>query len=306
MMEKIVFALITVMIIFLLPPLLDGISRKVKAKIQYRVGASIFQTYYDLQSLLNMEPILPTERLAFRIAPYIAFASALAAALLLPFGSFVPVAFTGDFFVFLYVLAMFSVAMMIAGFSVNNSYTNAGANREMMLILSIEPVLGVAIGVFALNAHSLSIGGIPLNITFTPSLILAYVLLAYAVYVEGGFIPFDIAEAETEILEGPLCEYSGRLLGMFKWAMLIKRLALLWLFVSFLVLPIMKNIIDITTFTGGLATLAVQLIVLFIIYSIIAIIEASNARLRIDQAIRQNTRVFLAGLVVLLIAALGW
>ncbi|NJE11523.1 respiratory chain complex I subunit 1 family protein [Thermococcus sp. LS2] len=304
--QKIVFALITIAIIFFLPPLLDGISRKIKAILQWRQGGPILQTYYDLQSLLSMEPILPTERLAFRIAPYIAFASALSAALVLPFGNFVPVRFTGDFFVFLYVLAMFSVAMMIAGFSVNSTYTNAGANREMMLILSIEPVLGVAIGIFALNAHSLSISGIPLNLTFTPSTILAYVLLAYAVYAEGGFIPFDIAEAEPEILEGPLCEYSGKLLGIFKWSMLIKRLALLWLFVSFLVIPIIRDFIDISTFAGGLVVLVAQLVAVFVLYAIIAIIEASNARFRIDQAIRVNSKVFMASLVVLIIAALGW
>nr|WP_234394465.1 NADH-quinone oxidoreductase subunit H [Thermococcus piezophilus] len=73
-LEKIAFAAVSLMIIILLPPLLDGISRKIKATVQERQGPSVFQTYYDLSSLLSMEPMLPTDRLGFLIAPYVAFA----------------------------------------------------------------------------------------------------------------------------------------------------------------------------------------------------------------------------------------
>ena len=302
--ERITFSFIAVCLILFLPPLLDGIARKVKAKIQLRQGASIFQTYYDIITFLSMEPVYPTERLSFRLAPYIAFASAVSAALVLPYGRVIPVSFTGDIFVFLYVLAMVSIAYMIGGFSLNNTYTNTGANREMMIILSIEPVLGVAIGTFALNAHTLRMGAIPFAVTFTVSVLLAYALLAYSVYVEGGFIPFDVAEAEQEILEGTFCEYSGYLLGIFKWALMIKRFALLWLLSSFVSIPLVRNVANGTL--GGALILLTQLTVLFLLYAGIAVIESMNARLRIDHIIRKNAGVFLCSLAVLALAALGW
>ena len=302
--ERITFSFIAVCLILFLPPLLDGIGRKVKARIQLRQGPSILQTYYDLMTFLSMEPVYPTERLAFRLAPYIAFASAVSAALVLPYGRVIPVSFTGDIFVFLYVLAMVSIAYMIGGFSLNNTYTNTGANREMMMILSIEPILGIAIGVFALNAHTLRIGAMPFALTFTVSVLLAYGLLTYSVYVEGGFIPFDVAEAEQEILEGTFSEYSGYLLGIFKWALMIKRFALLWLLSSFILIPLVRNVPS--GILGGVEILVAQLMVLFLLYAGIAVIESMNARLRIDHVIRRNTGVFLCSLAVLLLAVLGW
>ncbi|HIP74820.1 MAG TPA: hydrogenase [Thermococcus paralvinellae] len=305
MIEKVAFAVISLVVLLLLPPLLDGISRKIKAILQARQGPSLLQTYYDISSLLSMEPMLPTDRLGFIVAPYVAFAAALSAGLVLPFGNFIPVAFTGDIFVFLYVLAIFSISMMIAGFLVNNTYANAGANREMMIILSVEPILGVALGIFALKTHSLSISGILMNLTLTPSVILAFIFLAYFIYVECAFIPFDVAEAETEILEGPFVEYSGRLLGIFKWAMLIKRVVLIWLFVSFLVLPIMKNIVDITSLHGAVVTLIAQLVMLFLFYAMSAVIEATTARMKITPILKQNTIIFAAGLIALAIASVG-
>ncbi len=280
-------------------PILNGIGRKVKAKVQMRQGPSILQTWYDLASLLSMEAILPTDRPSFRLAPYVALASAIAAATVLPYGGLSPLRFSGDFFVFLYVVAMVSIAYIVAGFSLPSTYTNAGANREMMMVLSIEPVLGIAIGILALNSHSLCLSYMPLHLHASPSIFLAIGLLAYAVYVEGGFVPFDAAEAETEILEGTLCEYSGRLLGIFKWAIMVKRFVLLWLLGSFIVLPL----------TGGFpgwTVFLLQLIVVLAIYFAAVTVETYNARLRIDQAIRMNTKVFLASLVILLIASLGW
>ncbi|ALM75671.1 respiratory chain complex I subunit 1 family protein [Thermococcus barophilus] len=304
MIERAILGLVAITIIMFLPPLLDGIARKIRATLQARQGPPIFQTYYDLASLLSMDSNSPTDRFGFMIAPYVAFAAALAAGFVLPFGNFIPVAFTGDLFVFLYVLAISSIAFMMAGFLVENTYANAGANREMMIILSIEPVLGIAIGVLALKSGTLSISGIPLNLTFAPSVLLALALLAYAVYVECAFIPFDIAEAETEIIEGPLAEYSGRLLGIFKWAMLIKRVTLIWLFSGIVVLPFFKDVLSTTL--GSIAALLCQLVVLFVFYALAAVIEATSARLKIIQAIKQNTIVFVLGIVVLAMASVGW
>ena len=67
--ERIAFSFIAVCLILFLPLLLDGVARKIKAKIQLRQGAPILQTYYDLVTFLSMEPVYPTERLALGWLP---------------------------------------------------------------------------------------------------------------------------------------------------------------------------------------------------------------------------------------------
>jgi len=290
-----------------MPLLLDGISRKIKARIQYRRGPPILQTFYDVAKLMRLRSVVPTDRRIFVLAPYIAFASALSALTTLPMGNVQPISFTGDIFVFLYVLAMVSVSMMLAGFSVNNAYANIGANREMMLVLTIEPVLGVGIGILALLTGSLSmltlmirIAGLSLyKLVFV---IAAYALLGYATYVEGGFIPFDIAEAETEILEGTLCEYSGRLLAMFKWGLLIKRFALVWLYSSLIIEPLM-SLVRADPCSKFVSTFFLQLAMAVVIYLLASVGEALNARYRIDHVISMNTKAFFASLAILALTA---
>ncbi|AEH24789.1 respiratory chain complex I subunit 1 family protein [Pyrococcus yayanosii] len=305
MIEKAIFGISSLLIILALPPLLDGISRKIKATIQERQGPPILQTYYDLASLLSMEPTLPTDRLGFILAPYVALAAVISAGMLLPYGNFTPIAFSGDIFVFVYVLGIFSVSLMMAGFLVNNTYANAGANREMMLILGVEPILGIAVGIMALKEGTLSISGLAFNLTPNLAMLLILAFLGYWSYVECAFIPFDIAEAETEILEGPLVEYSGRLLGLFKWALLAKRVVLTWFFASMLSIPILKNYVDVSTLIGGVVIFIVQLALLIILYALSAVIEATTARMKVIQALRQNTIIFVIGLILLVLASLG-
>ncbi len=290
-----------------MPLILDGISRNIRAILQFREGPkTILQTLYDISSLLDMDSNSPTNRLGFILAPYLAFASIIIASLILPYGSFTIVSFSGDIFVFLYTIAMVSISMIITGFIVNNPYANIGANREAMLILTIEPVLGIGIASLALKTYSLSITGIISGLTPTISLILVYVVLAYAVYVECGFVPFDIAEAETEILEGPLVEYSGRLLGLFKWALLIKRFVLIWFFSSLLILPFVGYTPLILSPWKGLLVFLLQLLTSILVYCTYIMVEAFNARLRIDQIFKLNIKIFLLGLIAFIITAMGW
>jgi len=279
-----------------LPPLLDGIARKVRAMIQNRVGPSIFQTWYDIITLLSMESILPTASLAFRLAPYVALASAICMALMLPYGSDAIINFGGDLIAFIYVFTLFSAALVFGALSVDNSYSHAGANRELTLSLVFKPLFAITIGIFALKTGSLSITEIARSISPSLSIIGAYLLLLYVTYVESGFIPYDIAEAETEILEGPLTEYSGRLLGLFKWALQIKRFAMIWLFASFVALPVAE----------GAIAFVLQLLVFLLTYLLMVTYESLNARYRLDQATRQGMKGIVIGVVLMIIAWLGW
>ena len=287
-----VLALIMVPII---APLLDGLSRKLKAVIQHRVGPPVTQTWYDFLSWLPVEPVYPTDSLIFRLAPYLTFASAVAMLLFLPFEKTL-LAFQGDAIAFLYFFAMMSAFIILGAISVNSTYTQAGASREVTLSLAFKPAFGIVLGVFALKTGSLSISAMASSLPMGLSTILGLCLLAYLVYVESGFIPYDIAEAETEILEGVLSEYSGRLLVLMKWALLIKRFAMLWLLSSFLVLP----------FVNGLAGLIGQVLVFIAVFIAMTTYEALNARYIIGQAVKKGLFATLLGVVILLIAYAGW
>ncbi|ALM74615.1 respiratory chain complex I subunit 1 family protein [Thermococcus barophilus] len=286
---------LALIIVPIIVPLLDGLSRKLKAAIQHRVGPPITQTWYDFLSWLPVEPIYPTDSLIFRLTPYLTFASAIAMLLFLPFGN-APLAFEGDAIAFLYFFAMMSAFIILGAMSVNSTYTQAGASREITLSLAFKPAFGIVLGVFALKTGSLSIVTMASSLPMNISTLLSLCLLAYLVYVESGFIPYDIAEAETEILEGVLSEYSGRLLVLMKWALLIKRFAMLWLLSSFIVLPFVK----------GLEGLIGQVMVFMAIFIAMTTYEALNARYTINQAVRKGLYATLLGIVVLLIAYAGW
>ena len=300
---KVGFELVGILIIFLLPPYLDGIARRVKARLQYRRGPPLMQTWYDLQKLFNLPSVKPTKSLLFTAAPFLALASAISAALLLPYGNVIPVDFGFNLVVFFYVILMVSVFLILGGLSVQNAFSHIGATREAQLILTVEPLIAILYGVLAYNAGSLNIADIIANLHLTPSLVLAYIVLAYALYVESGFVPFDVAEAEQEVIGGPLGEYSGRLLGVFYYAIHIKRFALLWFFVSLLTMPWIGPI---NSPERAALVLALQFILTVAFYPIIAALEATNARLRIDQVVKMNVRMFFAGLVILGMAFMGW
>ena len=300
---KLAFSLAGALITLFLPPYLDGIARRVKARLQYRRGPPLMQTWYDLNKLFALPSVKPTRSALFTWAPFLALASAIIAALLLPYGNVVPINIGFNLVVFFYVILMVSVFLMLAGLTVQNAFSHLGSAREMQLILTVEPLIAILYGVLAYNAGSLNISDIIANLHLTPSLVMTYVLLAYALYVESGFMPFDIAEAEQEVIGGPLSEYSGRLLGVFYYAIHIKRFALLWFFVSLLVLPWVGPI---NTTLKAAEVLAVQFLLTVALYPVIASLEATNARLRIDHVVKMNTRAFFAGIAILAIAFMGW
>ncbi|MCE4606748.1 MAG: respiratory chain complex I subunit 1 family protein [Desulfurococcales archaeon] len=298
----ILFGVIGALIVFIVPPYLDGISRRVKARIQYRIGPPLSQTWYDLRKLFGLPSVLPTDSGLFKWAPYLALASALTAAFMLPFGGYALFNYSNNLIVFFYVVVMVSVFLMLAGFSVQNAFSHIGSTREMTLLLTVEPLLAVVYGVFAYNSGSLNILGIAMNLKPTVSLVLAYIVLFYALYMESGFVPFDVAEAEQEVIGGPLAEYSGRLLGVFYYAIYIKRFTLLWLFSTFIVLPFCKPL----TPEKAAIALPLQLLIVFGLYPVIASLEATNARLRIDHIVKTNVKVFFISLAILAMAFVGW
>jgi formate hydrogenlyase subunit 4 len=293
-------AVINAGLALLLSPLLEGIMRKLRARIHSRIGPPIVQPYYDLLKLLGKEDLRAGDPwLGF--APILALASTLTASLLIPLGGEAPLAGAGDLLVFLYFVGISAVAVIFMGMVSWSPYGFLGSSREMMIYLSVEPVLFITLITAAVHARSLKLYDLVLwNHAMGPQISMVIAAIAFFLVLQAqlGRLPFDIAEAETEIMGGPSIEIGGPKLALFKWNVHAKLLIFTAVFVEvFIPWPKIFQIVPDLGLTLG----KVLLIVL-----VVAGIDAVNPRLRIDQAIVfffGVTMVSLAGLALALVGS---
>jgi formate hydrogenlyase subunit 4 len=297
---NIVIGIFNVLLVLLAAPLLDGILRKVRARIHSRQGPPILQTYYDLAKLMVKEDQSGANSFLFNAAPVVGFGSVLAAALFVPMGGVVPLGFSGDILVLIYILTIAPLCLCLGGMASGSPYAYVGSNREIMLLIVVEPVLAVALITAAIKAQSLVLAncidryaaGVP-----EISLIIGAIAFFLILQPESSKVPFDLAEAEQEIMEGPLIEYSGRKLALMKWSFYSKQIVLVALLVgAFFPWPR----------TGFLAVdVFVTLIKIFVGAVLVEVIAQVFARLKIKQAIQYFTIVIAVALTGLILAVMG-
>jgi formate hydrogenlyase subunit 4 len=125
---------------------------------------------------------------------------------------------------------------------------------------------------------------------------LGVMLLSFQAFVAR--VPFDISEAETEIMEGPLMEYSGPKLAIFKYAQMAKLVVFSGLFIGLFV-PWGSDLV----FPFGWILFWVKVLILVLMVTVLA---ATHARYRIDQAIRYFAALLAVGVVALILASNGF
>jgi formate hydrogenlyase subunit 4 len=292
--------LLNVVLALFLSPFCEGIMRKLRAAIHSRIGPPITQPYWDLLKLLGKEDLRSTGGVAYASLPALTLGSLLLLATLIPMGTAAPLAFAGDMIVVLYVAAMSAVLIMLTGFASASPYASIGSSREMMMLLSVEPILAIALVVGAFKAKTLALGGIATwQVQNGPSISMAIGGVAFflALQAQAGKLPFDIAEADQEIMGGPLVEQSGPRLALFRWGMWTKQLVLTFLLVEvFCPWPRLGiHLLDL------MMTIAKVLIVLVLV----AVLDVVNPRLRIDQAMGYFVRVAFSSLAALAFAVIG-
>jgi formate hydrogenlyase subunit 4 len=198
------------------------------------------------------------------------------------------------------VAAISAVLLMLTAFGSGSPYASVGSSREMMMMLSVEPVMVVALVVGALKAGTLATGGIIVwQLEHGPTISMAIAGIAFflALQAQAGKLPFDIPEADQEIMGGPLIEQSGPRLALFRWAMWSKQFVLAVLLVEvFLPWP----------GTGVFALdLLLTLVKAFVVLVVVALVDAVNPRLRIDQAMGYYLRVAFSSIAALAFAVIG-
>lgn len=227
--------------------LLCGIDRKLVARMQKRVGPPVLQPFYDFFKLCGKECIVPAaaSRTMFLMAPLVGLAALVVIQLFIPVFTFTAFSQVADIIVILYLLLIPAMSAMLGGAASGSPYAGVGLSREMVTIISCElPLVLVLLSVAKTVGDAMGTGlcfsltDIALYQAANGSLILKASMIPAAAAMlliipgETGNHPFDAAEAETEICEGMLAEYSGAPLGVYKLNHAIKMLTLTSLFVA--------------------------------------------------------------------------
>lgn len=280
--------------------LMAGIDRKLVARMQRRVGPPILQPWYDFVKCCAKETIIPrcAKKAIFIGAPYLGLACLIVIALFIPVGSFGS-AFTAgaDLVVILYLLTIAGVTLIIGASSTGSPYAGVGLSREMVAMISYElPFVLVLLAVGRVAGADSGLG-----CTFSLSTIAAYqaangpliahwalipaaIAMLLVIPCEVGSHPFDIAEAETEICEGALAEYSGHPLGVFRLSHYVKMYIMTALFCAMF-------LGGITVGLAGTVGVVVDVLIFLVLCGVVSFIcmtlpHAVCARLRVEQVFK--------------------
>ena len=299
----IVAGVLNVGVVLLVAPLCQGVLRKVTARVQSRQGPPLAQPYFDLLKLLGKEDIESGQSPGMqRFAAYLSLATVLTVACLVPMGFVAPMNRAGDVILLIYLLTLCGVCTVLAGLAAGSPYSLIGISREMMSMIALEPLFAIALIVGAVHTGSFrldtvlrgsvySTGGVP----WSGVIMLGVILLSFQAFVHRE--PIDISEAETELMEGPLMEYSGPKLALFKYAQMAKLVIYSALFVSLFV-PWGSALI----FPFGWLLFWAKVLALVLLVTLVA---ATHARYRIDQALRFFASLLAVALVALVLARYG-
>jgi NADH-quinone oxidoreductase subunit H len=249
--------------------------------------------------------VLPrgAQAVGFLAAPLLSIVGATLAAVIVFRALFAPSAgFMGDLIVLVYLSALPAIALIIGGASSRSPFGAIGASREMSMVLAYE--VGFLLAIITVVVKTGSIRFVDIlayqsqhgSIAWSLSGILALVVLLLCLQAKLGFLPFDISEADTELIGGPLAEYSGVGLALFK----ISR-AMMFFF-----LPVFAVLLFLGPVEGTFLSILAFIVKLLAVLVLLILIKTTHARLRLDQALSFFwSRVAVTGLIALGLALIG-
>ncbi|MCX8187924.1 MAG: NADH-quinone oxidoreductase subunit H [Nitrososphaeria archaeon] len=294
----------------------EWVDRKLYARLQNRVGPhlagpfGIFQPIADLIKLLSKEDIVPAaaDKFLFTFTPIIAPTLILFGCMFLPIaGPSGIISINGDLIILIALMSLFTVIIYLAGEGSNNRLASIGATRAALQLVGYEIPLTLALLCGAISARSLSLRGIVEAQTSYGSWIIAGPqIIGFAIFIvtaqaEMERTPFDIPEAEQEIVAGWSVEYGGRRLALFRLSRDLELFLLSGLGATvFLGGPSGPLIQGLEPFLHTIYFIAKSVVVLVIF----TIFRAIFARLRIDQALSFSWR-YLMPLAILLVIITG-
>lgn len=260
------------------------VDRKVSARFQYRVGPPFLQNFNDFFKLLGKETIIVKDGIhsLFIAAPFAAFGVLVVLSAIVGVALFFNAGFAADIIVIMYMMMVYSIMIILGGSATGNVYSSLGAGREIKLLLADELAFILIILVPVVKSgfqlqltNILEFQAINGAIVGSVSGTIAFLVGIICIQAKMTLPPFHIPEAETELVEGPLMEYSGPPLAFWKLNQLI----------MYVVMPFLLILLFLGGFNlEGIGILWAVLKYLLIVVLMI-IIKNTNPRIRIDTAL---------------------
>lgn len=225
---------VQLLLVVALAPLVTGLVRFTKSRLQRKRGPSPLQPYRDLMRLFAKETVIAhNASWIYRAAPTVIFSATLVAATLVP--SFVFDAGLGaaaDLIVIIGLLATARFALALAGLDIGTAFGGIGSSREMLIASVAEPAMLMLIFTLALVTGSTRLADIAAfvqspNLGLSIALLLAFVGFVMIAIAENGRIPIDNPATHLELTmvhEAMVLEYSGRQLALIEYASSLKLL----------------------------------------------------------------------------------
>jgi formate hydrogenlyase subunit 4 len=274
---------IQILLIAGLPPMLFGVSAKTKALFAGRVGAPVFQPYYDLIKLWRKDSLFSgTTTWIFWAGPAVTVAATAVAAFLVPLiGDAAPISFSGDMILFAYLLALGRFFQACAALDTGSSFEGMGAAREVTFACLAEPILFFGLLVLAKLSSGLSLSTMlagPVSSNWQASgasFLLVLVSWFILLLAENARIPFDDPNTHLELTmihEVMVLDHSGPVLGMIHFGAALK----LFLFEALIVRVAMPFSLRNPWLQTG-----VFIIGMLMLAVLIGVVESVMARLRL-------------------------
>ena len=272
-----------------LAPLLFGITRKTKARLQYRRGASILQPYRDLAKWWSKDPVESDTASPLTAAvPAVVLGVMVLAVFLVPLvARSVALPAAGDVLVVIGLLALVRFALALGALDAGGAFGGMGASREVAIASLVEPglILALAVGIAAAGTTDLgtiAAGGALLGVAgMTPALVLGAAAFAIIAVAETGHEPVDNPDTHLELTmihEGMILEASGRRLGYLMFASELKLVVVVGLFSAVFLPAGMARELTPTALAVGMGAAAIKLVIAAVA---LALLDASLAKLRI-------------------------
>jgi formate hydrogenlyase subunit 4 len=276
-------------IVLLFSPLVAGISRTLKARLQTRRGPSPLQPYRDLYKLLRKSMVIPdTASWIFPATPFVLFATTLLAGLLIPaVSTHAPLSLLGGGLAVVYLLALGRFFLALGGLDAGTPFGGLGSSREMTISAIAEPALMLAVFTVALGAGSTNLSSIALAAVgqswrfLAPSQMLAFAALFIVLIAETGRIPVDNPATHLELTmihEAMILEYSGPYLALIEWSATMKQLVLMTLLINVFFPFGLSTDVSLVNMTVSVVLFACKLILLALT---VVLVETANAKLRL-------------------------
>ncbi len=276
-------------LLLLLSPLLSGLIRNWKAKLQNRRGPPVWQAYLDLAKYLRKDMVISEHASwVFSLTPYVLFLTALCAGLMAPMATArAPMSLFGGALALVGLLALGRFFMALGGLDPASAFGGMGSSREMTLSAIAEPAMMLAIFTVAIAAGSTNLSQIVLASQVPgwkfvdPAHALAFAAMFIVLLAETGRIPVDNPATHLELTmihEAMLLEYSGRYLALMEWGASIKQLVLMALLANIFFPVGLSAERTAGAFAVGLFFLVLKLLALA---GAVVVVETTNAKLRL-------------------------